>query len=189
MRAIWSECAQAQTPDKGKLGICSGGSPQPSAAEGAAGVIWVLALPSCWTETQVGHCTAQSSQEMLLGRCWQGQGPQHLCNPQGSMCPSPPPALLFCASTGAAAPTPSTDTPGKGSLGNCSKLNQLSKYSPNTLLLLRLASHFWSAVWLPGCLCWSHCGVSRWTGSDCVLRISVALYCPPDTPETQLWVC
>lgn len=64
-----------------------------------------------------------------------------------------------------------TGTPGKGSLGNCSKLNHFSKYSPNTLLLLRLASHFWSAVWLPGCLCWSRRGVSRWTGSDCVLRV------------------
>lgn len=168
-RTIWPECAQAQTPDKWRAWYLHW---------------WKHTAISCWGCSQAwlgfwhcllvglkyksGHCTIPSSQQMLVGRGWQGQGPRHLCRPTGLTVPlavsggsvlglrqrwrcSPHPKHLPCAQTHLA------QTYLEGSSGNRSKLNQLSKYSPNTLL--RLASQFLSAVWPPGCLCRSHRGV------------------------------
>lgn len=124
----------------------------------------------------------------------QGWGPWHLCRAKCSLwywlvvlllgVPSSPGAALSAKSS------PNISLPHahhqpvptlmcmEDALGNRSKGNQLSKYGPNTGLLLRLAPLLQFAVWPPGCLCWSWCGVSSWMGPGCVLRINVALLLP-----------
>lgn len=111
VRTVWSECAEAQTADKWRTWDLRR---------------WKRTAISCWG---CSWCDLSSGTAFLLdwdtsggtaqfkahSKCWWGgagraRAPGTSTKPQGSMCPSPPRAVLFCAGGGIrdAAPTPNT---------------------------------------------------------------------------------